>query len=145
MLEKQTGCSTDPGFWSGAVHNFLLPLVLEAGSYFFQDSLRIQPYISCHPGSFLVYQAGISTWGLLWAKFLPSPFLLFLAATEPSLLFFWLSLLWNKHVITYQKISVLDRKKIEARYNQDFFCFSVVTISIQSCLAHFSQPFSRLH
>lgn len=31
-------------------------------------------------------------------------------------------------MITYQKISVLDRKKIEAEYNQDFFWFSVVIV-----------------
>lgn len=43
MLEQQIGYNTDPGFWSWAVQYFLLPLVLEAGSHFVQDSLNIQP------------------------------------------------------------------------------------------------------
>lgn len=103
--------------------------------------------LSCHAGGFLGYQAGITTCSLLWAKFLPSPFLLCLAAAELCAIFtgvllnLLLSDSWesnsfysnchfceSKHMITYQKISVLDRKKIEAEYNQDLCWFSVVTV-----------------
>lgn len=94
--------------------------------------------LSCHPGGFFVYQADITTCGLLWAKFLPSPFrlchiywvllnLLLSDSWESSSFSSDCHFCESKHMITHQKISVLDRKKIEAEYNQDFFRFSVVT------------------
>lgn len=51
----------------------------------------------------------------------------------------------SKHIIAYQKISVLDSKKFKAEYNQDFFWFSVVTVLSPFChLVSFFSTFLKV-
>lgn len=139
--------STDPGFQQEAVQYILLWLILEEGSIVSRTAWIFRPMSLAAQAVPLDPQQALPHRAFSEQKFclLPS-----FCAWQPS--FYLLDVVWfsslhlprmhsfsdslffeSEPVVTYQKISVPDRKKIEAEYHQGYLIFrDCCIVSLQS-------------